>query len=98
MREVYFKYIKPFVNKYTVVLVLFGLWITVLDENNLLSRFQSDRKIRKLNNDIAYYEKEIEQSTRKKLELQSSDATLEKFAREQYLMKKADEDIFIIED
>ena len=99
MREIYFKYIKPSLgNKYILVLVLFGAWMTFFDENNLLSRFKYDQKIRRLSNEIAYYEKEIIQSTQKKLELQSSNENLEKFAREQYLMKKANEDIFIIEN
>ncbi len=99
MRETYFKYVKPvFGNKYIFVIVLFGVWMTFFDENNLLSRFEYDQKIRKLDNEITYYEKEIEQSTRKKSELQSSNENLEKFAREQYLMKKANEDIFIIEN
>ncbi|MDR1729614.1 MAG: septum formation initiator family protein [Prevotellaceae bacterium] len=99
MREVYFKYIKPvFGNKYIFAVVLFGVWMTFFDENDLLSRFNYDQKIRKLNSEITYYEKEIEQSTRKKIELQSSNENLEKFAREQYLMKKANEDIFIIEN
>ncbi len=99
MHEVYFKHIKPvFGNKYIFVVVLFGVWMTFFDQNDLLSRFEYDSKIRKLNSEITYYEKEIKQSTRKKNELHSNDENLEKFAREQYLMKKADEDIFIIEN
>ena len=99
MREVYLKYVKPsWGNKYILVLALFAAWMVFFDENDLLSRFKYDQKIKKLNNEIAYYEKEIEQSTRKKNELQLNNETLEKFAREQYLMKKANEDIFIIEN
>ena len=99
MRGAYLKYIKPSLgNKYILVLALFAAWMVFFDENDLLSRFKYDQKIRKLNNEIAYYEKEIEQSTRKMNELQISSETLEKFAREQYLMKKANEDIFIIEN
>ena len=99
MREIFSKYIKPSLgNKYILVLVLFGAWMTFFDQNNLLSRVQYDQKIRRLNNEIAYYEREIEQSTQKRIELQSSNENLEKFAREQYLMKKANEDIFIIEN
>ncbi len=99
MHEIYLKYLKPvFGNKYVLVLAFFGVWMVFFDENNLLSKFKYDQKIRKLNDEITYYEKEIEQSSRKMLELQSSNESLEKFAREQYLMKKANEDIFIIEN
>ena len=98
MREIYLK-LKPVLgNKYALVLILFGTWMVFFEENDLLSRFKYDQKIRKLNNEIAYYEKEIVESSRKMLELQASSETLEKFAREEYLMKKANEDIFIIED
>jgi cell division protein FtsB len=98
IREIYFK-LKPVLgNKYGLALILFGAWMVFFEENDLLSRLKYDQKIRKLNNEITYYEKEIAQSNRKMLELQSSSENLEKFAREQYLMKKANEDIFIIED
>ena len=98
MRKIYFK-LKPVLgNKYALVLLLFGVWMVFFEENDLLSRIKYDQKIRKLNNEITYYEKEIAQNNRKMLELQSSSENLEKFAREQYLMKKANEDIFIIED
>ena len=99
MRKIFLEYVKPVLgNKYALVLILFGVWMVFFEENNLLSRFNYDRKIRKLNNEISYYEKEIEQSNRKISELQRNNETLEKFAREQYLMKKSDEDIFIIEE
>jgi cell division protein FtsB len=98
IKDILKKYVKPVVaNKYLFVLVLFGVWITFFDENNLISRYKYDRKIRKISQEINYYEKEIEQSKRKMLELKSNRENLEKFAREQYLMKAPDEEIFIIE-
>ena len=45
-----------------------------------------------------YYRKKIEEDKRKMEELLSSRENLEKFAREQYLMKRANEDIFVIVD
>jgi cell division protein FtsB len=98
MREIYLK-LKPVLgNKYALVLILFGVWMVFFEENDLLSRFKNDQKIRKLNDEIAYYKNEIEESSRKMRELQSNNENLEKFAREEYLMKKANEDIFIIEN
>ena len=98
MREIYLK-LKPVLgNKYALVLILFGVWMVFFEENDLLSRFKNDQRIRKLNNEIAYYENEVVESSRKMLELQSNSENLEKFAREEYLMKKANEDIFIIEN
>jgi len=48
-----------------------------------------------LKNDKSYYADELEKSKSDLNELISSPANLEKFAREKYLMKKDDEDIFV---
>jgi cell division protein FtsB len=51
-----------------------------------------------LEKDKMFYEEKIKSDQAKLEELESNPANLEKFAREQYLMKKANEDIFIIEN
>lgn len=48
--------------------------------------------------DKAFYLEKIEEDRKRLEELQTNNANLEKFAREQYLMKKDDEDIFVIKD
>lgn len=100
MEKIDFRYIasllKKFGNKYVIVFTLFGIWMVSCDENDLFSRLSYNKKIRKLNQEITYYEKEMDRCRTQKIELESSDENLEKFAREQYLMKKSNEDIFII--
>lgn len=56
------------------------------------------RAIHNLENEKEYYQNKIEQDNKKLNELKTNDENLEKFAREQYLMKKSDEDIFIIDE
>ena len=68
----------------------------LFDQHNLISRWRTGQHIKQLKQEISHYENEIENNKRKMQELQSSDENLEKFAREQYLMKKKDEDIFIM--
>ena len=87
-----------FLNKYLFVLVVFGVFITLFDEYNLISRWNTSRKIAHLEQEVKFYEQEIENNKEKMSELQSSDENLEKFAREQFLMKKDDEDIFIVKE
>ena len=53
-------------------------------------------KISTLEKEKDYYQKKIEEDNRKIKELLRSPDNLEKFAREQYLMKKDNEDIFVI--
>ncbi|MDR2824246.1 MAG: septum formation initiator family protein [Prevotellaceae bacterium] len=84
-------------NKYAIVLLIFAVIIVFFDDHNVISRIATDRKIRKMETEINYYKKEIESNKQKIGELHSDNENLEKFAREQYLMKKDNEDIFIIE-
>lgn len=91
--------IKPlFKNKYFVTALAFLVWIGLFDQNNLVERFRMYRQINELENQKEHYVEEIEQNNRKLKELQSNPANLEKFAREEYLMKKKNEVIFVIKE
>ncbi len=95
-----FKYadkIPPFFrNKYFLTLAIFLIWITLLDSNNLLERYRQLSDLRKLKADREYYIKKIEDDRGKLNELKTDNHNLEKFAREQYRMKKKDEDLYIV--
>jgi len=94
----YFQKVMPFLkNKYIIIILAFGVYFIFFDSFNLTTRFTNGRKIKKLENDIAYYQNEIELSKRQKEELQSNNKNLIKFAREEYLMKQKDEDIYIVD-
>ena len=67
-----------------------------LFQYSFIDRLQLRSKINQLENEQKYYREKIEEDKRKKEELLGSRDNLEKFAREQYLMKKENEDIFII--
>ena len=83
-------------NKYILTILLFLIWIILLDSNNLITRFREMRELRKLRIDREYYINKIEVDSRKLRELKTDNNNLEKFAREQYRMKKADEDLYIV--
>jgi cell division protein FtsB len=83
-------------NKYILTLVVFGVWIVFFDQNNLWDRAKLSSRINQLKKQKHHYEVEIEQNQRKLNEIQESPESLEKFAREQYLMKKKNEDIFVV--
>lgn len=84
------------INKYILVIGVFIFYILFLDENSLMHRMRLTTQQRELKKEIKYYRDKIEQDAKKLEELHSSDENLEKFAREQYLMKQPDEEIFII--
>jgi cell division protein DivIC len=95
-----FKFIEKlppvFRNKYVLTIIIFVVWVTLLDSNNLISRYNDMRELHKLRIDREYYIKRIEEDKQKLHELKTDNHNLEKFAREQYHMKKADEDLYII--
>ncbi len=85
-----------FRNKYILTIMIFFIWILMLDSNNLIARYKDIRELHKLRNDREYYTNKIEVDRRKLQELKTDDHNLEKFAREQYRMKKPDEDLYVI--
>jgi len=95
--DFYKKYLAG-LNKYWVVTILFFSITFLIGDSNLYNRYKYDEKMRSLENEIERYKKEIEQNKQKIQELQTDKAGLERFAREEYLMKKENEDIFIIEE
>jgi cell division protein DivIC len=83
-------------NRYILTIVIFLVWLILLDSNNLISRNKEMRELHSLKTDKEYYTKRIEADRKKLHELKTDNRNLEKFAREQYHMKKPDEDIYII--
>ena len=84
-------------NKYSLTLIGFFVWLVFFDSNSLIERAFNLRKGHHLEKDKVFYEEKITEDRAKLEELKSNPENLEKFAREQYLMKNDNEDIFIIE-
>ena len=67
-----------------------------LDKNDFFAQFDRRKELRELEQSKAYYTREIA-SERKELEaLKTNPATLEKYAREKYYMKRDNEEIFLV--
>ena len=83
-------------NKYLITGIAFVVWMTFFDRNDIslqLKRIHELNKLEKsdklLNDQIANTKEELGQ-------LKTNPQTLEKYARERYMMKKDNEDLFII--
>jgi hypothetical protein len=85
-------------NFYVVTGGIFFVWILALDSNNLINRFQLSSKLNSLENEKEYYVEKILEVEKDRDELFGDNESLEKFAREKYLMKKETEDIFIVQE
>jgi cell division protein FtsB len=85
-----------FKNKYFLVSLAFVVWMVFFDKNDLFSQYQYQQQVNKLKKELEFYKKETEKVRKELDELNSNPQKLEKFAREKYLMKKKNEDVFII--
>jgi Septum formation initiator len=94
--DFYKKYLAR-LNKYCLVIILFVAVTYIFGDGSAFDRHKYDERIKSLENEISRYKKEIEQNKKKIEELKTNKMELEQFAREEYLMKKEDEDIFIVE-
>jgi cell division protein FtsB len=83
-------------NKYIITLLVFTVWIIFFSQYNLIDRFRIARDIRQMEREKQYYKNQITQDSIRIHELTTDDENLEKFAREQYYMKKDNEEIFVV--
>lgn len=83
-------------NKYLLVLVAIGVWLTFFDRNDVFTQLDLYRKVSKLKAERNYYQKDISENKQMIHDLQSDPEVLEKFAREHHLMKKPEEEVFIL--
>jgi len=83
-------------NKYVLTITIFAVWILFFDQNNLVDRMKMSSEIRRLEADREYYLEEIEKDSARLHELTTDRDNLEKYAREQFFMKKPNEDVFVI--
>ena len=88
----------PLRNKFIVVRTIFVVWMFFFDSNSVIKQYSLQSTLQELKDKDSYHKDEIQQSEKYNEELFTNDKTREKFAREHYYMKKADEDVFVIED
>jgi cell division protein DivIC len=83
-------------NIYVLVLTAFVVWMLFFDTNSLLIHRELKKEIKNLEKTQDFLQNEIEKD--KKIIKKLSDSNeLEKFAREQYYLKKKNEEIYLIE-
>lgn len=83
-------------NKYFYAGVLFLVWIFFFDNNNLISRYKSNKTLNDARRQKEFYKSEIKRDLQTIDDLLHDSAAIEKFGREQYLMKRDSEDIFLV--
>lgn len=90
------KTLRFFGNRYVLIFIVFIIWMIFFDENSFLIDREFNKEIDKLETDKDFYQTEID-TDKKKIEKLENPEQLDKYAREEYNMKKENEDIYIIE-
>ncbi|MBO4984890.1 MAG: septum formation initiator family protein [Bacteroides sp.] len=85
-------------NKYWITLIVFAVIIVFLDENSILHRLEYYREATRLRSEIERYRAEYDENTERLEELALDSGAIEEVAREKYLMKKPNEDVFVFEE
>ncbi len=83
-------------NRYVIILLIFGFWMFFLDSNSWLVHHELDQEIDELQTNKEFFRKEIAKD-RTIIEKLNDSFELESYARQNYYMKRPNEDIFIIE-
>jgi hypothetical protein len=83
-------------NKYSIAIFLFIIWIIFFDNYNLIKQYKIKKNIKELEENKLFYSNEIEKDSIEYKELLNNEEERERFAREKFLMKKENEDIYII--
>lgn len=92
----WFRMVALFSSVYVLVLTAFVVWMLFFDTNSLLIHLELKKEINKLEKQKEFLQEEISQD-KKIIEKLSDPKELEKFAREQYYLKRKNEEIYLIE-
>ncbi len=84
-------------SKFFIATVVFFVLMLFYDKNDVFVQMDRQKQLEELKEGQAFYEKEIAKLQKQLTELEANPANLQTYARENLFMKKADEDIFIVE-
>jgi hypothetical protein len=84
-------------NFYLGTSTVFFIWITFFDGSDLIGLFSNRMKLADTQNEIELYKKRIDLVIAEQARLAGKSDALECFARERFLMKKDNEDVFVVQ-
>ena len=90
------KLVKTLANKYLIAFIVFSIWMIFIDDNNIFFLRKNVNKLKEYRVEKAFFLEKIRKDSIRLQEMKANAKNLDKFAREEFLMKKKDEDIFLI--
>lgn len=92
------KWYKLLLNKFTIVSIIFIIWMMFFDQNSYFIHKELDEEIKSLKIEKKQYEEKLEKEIIQLKQIQTNPEEIEKIAREKHFLKKENEDVFIIEE
>jgi cell division protein DivIC len=89
-------YNKWIFNRYSVTIFAFLIWLTFFDRFDVISQIRLQSEVSGLRKQQSNLQSQIKKLQSDRNEVFGSNAALEKYARENYRMKKANEDVFVL--
>jgi len=83
-------------NKYFLSASAFIVWILFFDPRDVFTQMEHRRELKELQISKTWYQKEIAKESIEAEQFRTNPVTIEKYARENYLMKRDNEDIFLV--
>ena len=85
-----------FRNKYILALTVFAILMLFIDHNDIFNQLDRKKQLNELLTSKKFYQQQIDQTKKNLADLQNNSAALEKYAREKFLLKRDNEDVFVV--
>lgn len=83
-------------SKYLIAIAIFCLIMLFLDKNDIFTQLERQKELRELQLSKKHYTSQIDAEHKELEALKNNPSTLEKYAREKYLMKRDNEELFLV--
>lgn len=84
-------------NKYLITVVVAGIWMLFFDQNDFFTMQERKAELQKITDNITYLNGEIAKMEKENADVNSNPQVLEQYAREHYMLKRDNEDVYIID-
>ncbi len=95
--KVFYRLIKPYINKYTITLTVFIIFM-FCGKHSIIERVKLHKSVTQLEKEKSQYEKDIIKARKELHQLNTMKDNLERMSREKHLMRKKNEEVFIINE
>ena len=98
IKDLYQKLPAPLRNKYLITFVVFLVWIFFIDKFDIITQIKMNKEFKQLKQQQEFYKSEVEKDSTIIYNLNNNPEEQERFARERFLMKKDNEDLYIVRE